>query len=92
MSSYLSEEEIDALQKSPLHRKAPFAITGVSNGFFSVSRYSGGCHYEGCSYVYHPLTDELIRGDVLKWVGERRKAAAKKQVREMESKQQELGI
>ena len=92
MNSYLTDEEVDALQKSALHRNSPFTITGVSQGYFSASRHYGGCQYNGCQYVYQPLTDELIRKDVLKWVTERRKVESKKQVRKMEDLQQEMDM
>lgn len=75
MSSYLTQEEIDALQTSELSRKAPFLIRGVSQGYFSVARLYGGMKYNGASYDYLPETDECIREDVRKFIHESRKTA-----------------
>jgi hypothetical protein len=32
----------------------------------SISRYSGGCIYNGKYYVYNPIDDTLIREDIFK--------------------------
>ena len=71
--SYLTEEEIDALQNTDLHRETPFLIRGVSQTQFSIARYYGGVKYNGHAYTYLADTDELIRDDVEKWVTKRRK-------------------
>jgi hypothetical protein len=68
MKSHLSDAELDALQSSTLHRTTPFLVQGVSHGQLSVARYYGGCAYQGQSYLYIPLTDELVRADVVKWL------------------------
>lgn len=72
VTPYLTEAEVDALQDSGLHRRSPYVITGVSSSYFSVARHYGGCTYQGDEYLYDPLSDELVRGDVLAWVAKRR--------------------
>jgi hypothetical protein len=59
----------------PLDRKTPFGIEGVSQTQFSIARHYGGITYNGASYVYNPVTDELIRADVLKWMADQDKEA-----------------
>ena len=76
--SHLTEEEISALQDSGLTRDAPYIIQGVRHGFFSVARHYGGAVYKGMHYAYQPLTDELIRDDVLKWLAKRRRVVKPK--------------
>lgn len=65
----------------PLSRETPYGVAGVSDTQFSVARHYGGCTYNGQHYVYLPLTDELIRHDVLQWLAkkerEQRKAERK---------------
>ena len=75
--SHLTQSEIEALQLSKLDIATPFAISGVSNGQLSIARYYGGCTYQGKQYFYVPLTDELIRDDVVKWLAKYRKAQKK---------------
>lgn len=77
MSSYLTQEEADALQTSRLPRDAPFLIEGVRQGQLSVARHYGGAIYNGWRYTYMPATDELVRDDVLKWVARRRRMKEK---------------
>jgi hypothetical protein len=73
MNSYLTEEEITSLQSSGLKRESPFLITNVSITQFSIARHYGGCTAYGKHYTYCNPTDELIRDDVLKWIGKERK-------------------
>ncbi|AMV35682.1 hypothetical protein VN12_26555 [Pirellula sp. SH-Sr6A] len=72
VESFLSEDEIAALQDSKLHRRTPFLIQGVSSGFFSVARHTGAIRLNGDEYTYQPDTDELVRDDVLRFVSQRR--------------------
>lgn len=72
--TYLTPAELLLAELHPLHQRTPYVIAGVSNGMFSIARYSGGCTYNGCSYTYMPQHDELIRDDVLKLVTKQRKA------------------
>jgi len=58
--------------------EAPFEIHGVSNSYFSVSRYYGGCRFNGYYYVYDPRTDVLIREDIFKQRAKEAKESAKK--------------
>ena len=44
----------------------PDEIHHVSRSQFSVARHYGGCTFMGKRYVYIPLTDVLIREDVVK--------------------------
>jgi len=73
--SYLTQTEIDALNSSALPRRTTFLIQHVSSSMFSVARHYGGATVDGASYLYLPLTDELIRADVVKWLAKHRKAA-----------------
>lgn len=79
--SHLTQSEIDALQLSKLDRDTPFVINGVSNGQLSIARHYGGCTFrctfQGKKYIYMPLTDELIRDDVVKWLEKYRKRKKK---------------
>lgn len=77
MDSFLTDSEIDLINKSSLNRDTPFMIRGVSSGMFSIARYYGGANYNGKHYTYHPPTDELIRDDVLKIVMKIRKSESK---------------
>lgn len=72
MTGYLTADELQAALVV-LHDKAPYAIQGVSTGFFSVARHYGGAVFNGCGYTYLPATDELVRDDVLKMVRKMRK-------------------
>lgn len=91
VDSFLTEQEIDALQKSKLHRETPFLIRSVSTGFFSVSRHYGGAKLNGNQYTYMQETDELVRDDVLRWVSKAR-CAAEKQKREIERVEADAAI
>lgn len=71
--SHMTESELVALNASTLPRDAPFAIQGVSLGFFSVARRYGAAVFNGARYTYIPATDELIRDDVIKWLAKQRK-------------------
>lgn len=74
--SYMTDLEIAALNESNQHRDTPFIIGNVSHTQLSIARRYGGCNYQGRAYTYLPETDELIRGDVLRWLAERRKTLA----------------
>lgn len=63
---------LEGVEKCGLHKKTPYGIQGVSTSMLSVARYSGGCKYNGDSYVYIPHTDELVREDVLKWINKQK--------------------
>ena len=69
---HMTEEEIDALQLSKLDRATPFVIGGVSQSQLSIARYYGGCKFQGQNYSYLPITDELLRDDVVKWLKKHR--------------------
>lgn len=73
--SYLTESELAALQDAGLSRATPFLIRGVKHTQLSVARHYGGCSFRGQGYTYLPLTDELIRNDVVKWLAKHRKKA-----------------
>lgn len=70
-TSYLTPEEVKAAHA--LHRRAPYAICNVSQGFFSIARHYGGLEFQGCRYTYMPGHDECVRDDVLKMVKKMRK-------------------
>ena len=68
---------LDDIKDCPLDRKTPFGIRGVSCSQFSVARFYGMIKYNGETYIYNPVTDELIRSDVLKWAARREREDAK---------------
>lgn len=70
--TYLTEAEIEAIQHLP--RDTPYCIQNVTQTQFSVARHYGSCKFNGHLYTYFPATDELIRGDVLKFVTKMRKS------------------
>lgn len=71
------------LEDCPLHKRTPWGIRNVSMTVFSVSRHTCGCTIHGEYYAYIPMTDELIRQDVLKWKLNRKPAAEKAEQKEM---------
>lgn len=75
--SYITQPELDSLDASTLPRETAFLIQGVSNSMFSLAWYYGGATVQGAAYIYLPLSDELIRADVLKWLAKHRKATLK---------------
>lgn len=78
-TSYLTAEEVQAAQK--LHKRAPFALCNVSQGFFSIARHCGGLVFQDCRYTYMEGHDECVRDDVLKMVRKMRKSKAAKPVK-----------
>lgn len=88
--TYLTPDELDAVQASGLDPFTPYVIDGVSQSQFSVARHYGGCTYGGREYYYIPTTDELIREDVVKWVTKRRKEAKRAARQEDVDQQMEL--
>lgn len=77
-TSYLTADEVQAAQT--LHKRAPYALCSVSQGFFSIARHYGGCTFQGCHYTYMPGHDECVRDDVLRLVTKlRKKQAGKKE-------------
>lgn len=58
----------ELLDRCPLDRKNQLAYGNVSQSYFSVARYSGGCRINGATYIYEPLIDAIIREDVHAWV------------------------
>ena len=78
--------DLTGLEDCPLTRKTPFGISGVSNTHLSIARHYGGIIYNGASYVYNPVTDELIRADVLKWKRQQERPSKKPH------QQKELGL
>lgn len=89
VSSYLSNDEVNALQSSGLHRKNPYAISGVCNTQLSIARHYGGLVFRGDGYQYIQESDELIRDDVLRWLENRRKEQSKVTA-EVENKQKDI--
>lgn len=73
--SRLSQDDLDALQTSGLHRKTPFGVRDVSRTQMSIARYYGGITYNGDHFTYFAECDELVRDDALKFLkGRKRKA------------------
>jgi hypothetical protein len=87
---YLSPEELTALNRTELSRKAPFAIRCASMGKFNIAKREGGAVYHGWGYKYFPATDELVRHDVVKWAERRRRFAAK--LKQAEQAQEQVDI
>ena len=84
MTCYLSPEELTALNRTELSRKAPFSIPGVGMGdaVYAV--------YKGWGYKYFPEHDELVRHDVVKWAERRRRFAARLEQAEQDQKQVDI--
>ena len=59
--TYLTDDELNAVQSSGLDPFTPYAIQGVSQTQLSIARHYGGCTYGGREYYYIPTTDELVR-------------------------------
>jgi hypothetical protein len=74
---FKNESILIGLDDCPLHRKTPFGMTNVSMTQMSIARYFGGIKVNGYDYVYNPMTDELIRLDVLKWKNKQKKQKKK---------------
>ena len=62
-----NKDFLSGLDDCPLHRKAPYGVKNVSHTQLSIARYYGAINFNGFKYIYQPMTDELIREDVLKW-------------------------
>jgi trehalose/maltose hydrolase-like predicted phosphorylase len=74
---FKNESILVDLNDCPLHRKVPFGITNVSMTQMSIARHFGGIKVNGYDYVCNPMTDELIRTDVLKWKNKHNKQKKK---------------
>jgi heterodisulfide reductase subunit B len=77
MKKYITQKELEALNLSKLDNSTPFSIGGVSHSQLSISRFCGGCKFQGQNYLYIQTTDELIRDDVVKWLAKHRKEQKK---------------
>ena len=75
-TSYLTEDEVEAVQV--LHKRAPYALCKVSNGFFSISIHYGGLIFKGFRYTYINGHDECVRDDALKLVTKLRRTKSVK--------------
>jgi len=78
------------LDDCPLHRDSPYGVTNVSHTQLSIARYYGAINFNGFKYIYHPMTDELIREDVLKWQTKQWRLNQKQTKKQNEELQQEL--
>lgn len=56
------------MTKPPVYNggKPPREIRNVSESYFSIARYYGGCKAFGANYVYIPPEDKLLREDLVK--------------------------
>ena len=88
--SYLTPDELDAVQASGLDPFTPYVMQGASVGPLSIAWHYCGCTYAGRQYFYIPTTDELIREDVLKWVTKRREAVQRAGREADEAQQMEM--
>ena len=75
--TFFEPHELSAINASELDRDTPYGIRNVSQTQFSISRYYGGCTYNGRRYTYFAEFDELIRDDVLAWIVKHRKVKKK---------------
>ena len=78
-------------------QKAPERIYHVSQSQFSISRYYGGCVFNGQPYTYIPSGDMLVRNDIFNADEELKKQLAKEERKRLgevrayeKSKQKEL--
>jgi hypothetical protein len=71
MASHLTEAEWQAVFQQ-FGVREPLAYADVCNTQLSVARFYGGCTVNGQHFYYLPDTDELLRGDVFKWIECRR--------------------
>lgn len=76
MTELLTPDELESIQH--LHRRAPYAIYDISNGFFSIARHFGGMTYQHCYYRYVPEHDACIRSDVRLFLDKQRRKAKPK--------------
>ena len=97
--TYLTPDELDAVQSSGLDPFTPYVIEDVSMKPLRtllpglnllIGQYYGGCTYGGREYYYIPTTDELIREDVVRWIMARRKEAQRAAREATEAKQMEM--
>jgi len=58
---------LSGLEGCTLHRRTPYGMASVSMSQLSIARHYGGIKYKGDDYTYFPVSDELVRDDVLKW-------------------------
>ncbi len=80
MLSYFTDEELAALSESsiPADDTEPWFFRQVTQTTLSIARHYGGVRLNGGTYYrYIPESDELIRGDVLEWVGRTRREKTK---------------
>ena len=89
MSQSITEAELLQVMVA-LPADTPYIITGVSRSMFSVARLVGSCNFQGQGYTYNPVTDELVRNDVLKFVHKIRKEAKKQASQEKAAVQGDL--
>jgi len=68
---------LNGLENCHLHTKVPLGIRNVSMTQFSIARHSGAIKYNGCTFIYFPKTDELVRDDVIKWQKNQKKKESK---------------
>ena len=80
------------LDDCPLHRDSPYGVTNVSMTQLSIARYYGTINFNGFKYIYNPMTDELIREDVLKWQTKQCRAKQKSNRKKNEDIQDNLQL
>lgn len=74
----------------PLSRDPPYGVAHVSDTQFSIARHFGGCKAWDCYYVYLPLTDELIRWDVMDWLAKKSREQRKAEREAGKARQESL--
>ena len=89
MSQLITEAELLQVMVA-LPADTPYIITGVSSSIFSTARHFGTCTFQGKGYTYNPVTDELVRNDVLKFLHKIRKEAKKQASQEQTAVQGDL--
>ena len=81
---------LTGLDDCPLHRNSPYGVANVSHTQLSIARYYGAINFNGFKYIYNPMTDELIREDVLKWKTKQWRAKQKSNHNKIEKAQEEI--
>lgn len=70
-------KEHQAELKEKFGQSTCIAYANVSMTQLSIARHYGGCKVQGHHFVYNWMDDSLIREDVVKWLADKEKAAAK---------------
>lgn len=90
MNSHITPDEALTLQMDARFDGETIAYRNVSNTQLSIARHSGGATVNGKFFKYFPVTDELIRDDVLKALKQYRKQS--RALDKLAAASQQLGL